>query len=94
MFVNKAVGISFIHFNKNVTIGANGSVVLHSGYNLNAVETQYCPATGTYCPTSRNNVFIHVSYVGEIRVYNRSSSALSNSNVQGMMTWRAKGYPK
>lgn len=94
MYVNKAVGISYIHFNKNVTISANNSVVIHSEYNQNAVEVQYCPATATYCPTSRNNVFLSVSYVGEIKAYNRSSSAINNVNVQGMMTWRAKGYPK
>lgn len=94
MSVNKAIGISYLQFNKNLTISANGDTVIHSAFSTSAVEVQYCPFTANYCPTSRNNVFLYVTYLGEIRVQNRSSSAINNANVQGFMTWRAKGYPK
>lgn len=89
---NKAIGVSYLHFNKNVTVSANGTTTIHSQFN-SADEVKCCPSTSTYCPTSRKDIYILVDYVGGITVYNRSSSAITNSNVQAMMTWRAKGYP-
>lgn len=90
---NKAIGISYLHFNKNVTVSANGSTTIHSQFNSSADEVKCCPPTATYCPTSRKDIYILVDYVGSIIVYNRSSSAITNVNVQAMMVWRAKGYP-
>ena len=77
-----------------MSVSANSSTTIHSAYSSTATEVDYCPSTATYCPTSQANVFLYVSYLGEIRVYNRSSSAVSNQNVQGMMMWKAKNYPK
>ena len=94
MLVNKAIGIAYLQFNKTVSVSANNSTVVHSAYASNAAEVQYCPPTATYAPTGTKDVFLYVSYLGEIRVYNRSSSAISNTNVQGMVMWRAKGYPE
>ena len=91
---NKAIGVSYLLFNKNVTVSANGSTTIHSQFNSSADEIKCCPLTSTYCPTSRKDIYITVDYVGGITVYNRSSSAINNSNVQGMVTWRAKGYPE
>lgn len=93
MYVNKATGMSYLEFNKNLTVDANNNTVIHAGYAFDAVEVQYCPSTSVYCPTSRNDIFLHVSYVGDIKVYNRGSSALKNGNVQAMVTWKAKGHP-
>ena len=91
---NKAIGVSYLLFNKNVTVSANGSTTIHSQFNSSADEIKCCPLTSTYCPTSRKDIYITVDYLGGITVYNRSSSAINNSNVQGMVTWRAKGYPE
>jgi hypothetical protein len=94
MFVNKAIGIGYLHFNKNMTIGANSSTIIHPVFDSTDERIQYCPNVGTYLPTSVKDVFILVNYQGRITVFNRSSSAISNANVQGLMMWRAKGYPK
>lgn len=91
---NKAIGVSYLHFNKNVTVSANNSTTIHSQFNSSADEVKCCPPTSTYCPTSRKDIYLTVDYLGGITVYNRSSSALNNGNVQGMVTWRAKGYPE
>ena len=93
MYVNKATGMSYLQFNKNVTVGANKDTVIHADYASNAVEVQYCPITPVYCPTSRKDIILNVSYMGGIKVYNRGSSALNNTNVQAMVTWKAKGHP-
>ena len=93
MYCNKAIGISYLRFNKNITISANGSTTIHSAFNSSAEEVKCCPLTATYCPTSRKDIYILVDYVGSIIVYNRSSSAINNINVQGTVPWRAKGYP-
>ena len=90
---NKAIGISYLHCNKNVTVSANDSIKIHSPFNSSADEVKCCPSTATFCPTSRKNVYIQVDYLGGITIFNRGSSAMTNSNVQGMMVWRAKGYP-
>lgn len=90
---NKAIGVSTLFCNKNVTVNANGSTTIHSQFNSNANEVKCCPATSTYCPTSRKDIYILVDYLGGITVYNRSSSAFTNTNVQAMVTWKAKGYP-
>ena len=90
---NKAIGISYLHFNKNITVDANNKLTVHSQFNSNADEVKCCPPATTYCPTSLKNIYILVDYVGSIIVYNRSSSAITNANVQAMMVWRAKGYP-
>ena len=93
MYVNKAIGVGYLHFNKNMTIGANNSIIVHSEFNSTDEKIQYCPNVGTYFSTSIGNVFILVNYQGRITVFNRSSSAISNANVQGLVMWRAKGYP-
>ena len=82
-----------MHFNKNVTVSANGSTTIHSQFNSSADEIKCCPVTSVYCPTSRKDIYLTVDYLGSIIVYNRSSSAFTNTNVQGIVTWRAKGYP-
>ena len=90
---NKAIGISYLHFNKNVTVGANSKITVHSQFNSNTDEVKCCPLTATYCLTSQKDIYILVDYLGSITVYNRSSSAVTNTNIQAMMVWRAKGYP-
>lgn len=90
---NKAIGISYLNFNKNVTVGANDSTTIHSAFNSSADEVKCCPLTSAFCPTSRKDIYILVNYLGAIIVYNRSSSKVTNLNVQAMMVWRAKGYP-
>ena len=93
MYCNKAIGLSYLHFNKNITVSANNSTTIHSQFNSSADEVKCCPPTAAYCPTSRKDIYIIVDYLGAISVYNRSSSAITNINVQGMMSWKAKGYP-
>ena len=93
MYCNKAIGLSYLHFNKNITVSANNSTTIHSQFNSSADEVKCCPPTAAYCPTSRKDIYILVDYLGAISVYNRSSSAITNINVQGMMSWKAKGYP-
>ena len=90
---NKAIGISYLSFNKNVTVGANDSTTIHSAFNSSADEVKCCPSTSAFCPTSRKDIYILVNYLGAIIVYNRSSSKVTNLNVQAMMVWKAKGYP-
>ena len=58
MHCNKAIGISCLHFNKNVTIGANNSITVHSQFNSNTDEVKCCPSTSTFCPTSRKDIYI------------------------------------
>ena len=89
---NKAIGVSYLHFNKNVTVSANNSTTIHSQFNSSAEEVKCCPPTATYCPTSRKDIYIMVDFLGGIIVYNRSGSAINNTNVQGMMVFKAKGF--
>ena len=93
MYVNKAIGIGFLHFNKNVTVNANANLTIKDVYSTSATEFGYCPNVAVFSPTSIKDVFILVNYAGRIQVQNRSSSNLSNANVQGMVMWRAKHYP-
>ena len=93
IYCNKAIGISYLHFNKDITVDANKDITVHSQFNSNADEIKCCPSTATYCPTSRKNIFILVTHLGDIIVSNRGSSKITNTNVQAMVVWKAKGYP-
>ena len=93
MYVNKAIGIGFLHFNKNVTVNANSQLIIKNAYNANSTESGYCPNVSIYAPTSRTDILLNISHLGQIQVQNRSNSNLTNANVQGMLIWRAKGYP-
>ena len=94
MYVNKAIGIGFLHFNKNVTVNANSQVTIKNAYDASSTESGYCPNVAIYAPTSRTDIILIMNYLGQIQVQNRSSSNLTNGNVQGMLIWRAKGYPE
>lgn len=93
MYVNKAIGIGFLHFNKNVTVNANSQLTIKNAYDANSTEIGYCPNVAIYAPTSRTDILLNINYLGQIQVQNRSNSNLTNANVQGMVIWRAKGYP-
>lgn len=90
MWTNKALKLSYLLFNKNVSIGASSTTTMKSDYSSSDERIPYCPPTSTYCPTSRKDVYLSVSYIGGIKLLNYGS-ALSNQNIQGLIVFKAKG---
>lgn len=90
LWSNKALKLSYLHFNRNVSIGATSTTTMKADYSSTDERIPYCPPTSTYCPTSILDVYLNVTYLGGIRIIN-NGSALSNQNLQGMMVFKAKG---
>ena len=90
LWTNKALKLSYLSFNKNVSIGATSTTTMKADYNSSDEKIPYCPPTSTYCPTSRKDVYLTVNYLGGIKIVN-NGSALSNQSLQGMMVFKAKG---
>lgn len=91
-YANDENGINSITYNNNVTVNANSYQIVKNAYSSGDEKIKYCPSTSVYAPTSIKDVFLFVSYLGEMRVINRSSSNLSSQNVQGTLTFIGKGY--
>ena len=89
LWTNKALKLSYLVFNKNVSVGASSTTTMKSDYNSTDEEIPYCPPTSTYCPTSRKDVYLTVTYLGGIKIINKGSAF--NGNLQGMMVFKAKG---
>lgn len=90
LWTNKALKLSYLQFNKTVSIGASSTTTMKSDYSSTDEKIPYCPPTSTYCPTNRNDVYLTVNYLGGIKIIN-NGSALTNQNLQGMMVFKAKG---
>lgn len=90
LWTNKALKLSYLSFNKNVSIGATSTTTMKADYNSSDEKIPYCPPTSTYCPTSKKDVYLTVNYLGGIKIVN-NGSALSNQSLQGMMVFKAKG---
>ena len=90
LWTNKALKLSYLQFSRNVSVGASSTTTMKSEYSSTDEKIPYCPPTSTYCPTSRKDVYLNVTYLGGIKIVN-NGSALSNQNIQGMMVFKAKG---
>lgn len=90
MWTNKALKLSYLSFNRDVSIGATSTTTVKADYSTTDEKIPYCPPTSTYCPTSRKDVYLTVNYLGGIKIIN-NGSALSNQSLQGMMVFKAKG---
>ena len=90
LWTNKALKLSYLLVNKNVSAGASSTITLKADYSTTDEHIPYCPPTNTYCPTGKKDVYLLVNYIGGIKLLNYGS-ALSNQNIQGMMVFKAKG---
>lgn len=88
--VNTATGVSMITINGTYTINANGYTTINSAYSSTDTNVKYCPTTSVLAPTNNKNVYLLVTYLGEIRLENRSSSALSSVAIQGGISFVGK----
>lgn len=90
--VNTETGVSMITYNNTQTINANSYNTVKNPYTTGDTKINYCPNTSIYTPTSIQNVYIAITYMGEIRIYNRSSTKQSSVNVQGGISFVGKEY--
>lgn len=92
-YVNTSTGISHITLNRSgISISANGHTVLKSAYAMTDSKVDYCPFTTHMIPTQQYDVFLMVTYLGEIRLYNYRSTSISNVSVQANTTLLGKAY--
>ena len=92
-YVNTSTGISHITLNRSgISISANGYTVLKSAYAMTDSKVDYCPLTTHMIPTQQYDVFLMVTYLGEIRLYNYRSTSISNVSVQANTTLLGKAY--
>ena len=91
-YVNTSTGISHITLNRSVSISANSHTVLKSAYSSTDSRVNYCPLTTHMIPVNTYDVFLMVSYLGEIRVYNYRSTSINNGSVQANTTFLGKSY--
>lgn len=90
--VNTETGVSMIIYNNTQTINANSYNTVKNPYSSTDTKVNYCPSTSIFAPTSVQNVYIMVTYLGEIRLYNRSSTKQSSVSVQGGISFVGKEY--
>ena len=88
--VNTATGVSMITINGTYTINANAYTTINNAYSSTDTNVRYCPTTSVLAPTNNKNVYLLVTYLGEIRLENRSSSALSSVAIQGGISFVGK----
>ena len=90
LWTNKALKLSYLHFYRNISAGANATLTIKEAYSPTDEKIPYCPPTNSYCPTIRKDVYLNVNYLGKITLLNYGS-AFTNQNIQGMMVFKAKG---
>lgn len=90
--VDTETGVSMITYNNTQTINANSYNTVKNPYTTGDTRIKYCPHTSIYAPTSIQNVYITVTYMGEMRLYNRSSTKQSSVSVQGGISFVGKEY--
>ena len=92
-YVNTSTGISHISLNRSgINISANGYTTLKSAYSSTDSQVNYCPLTTHIIPTTTYDIFLMVTYNGEIRLYNYRSTSISNTSVQANTTFLGKSY--
>ena len=91
-YVNTSTGISHITLNRSVSINANSNTVLKSAYSTTDSKVDYCPLTTHMIPVNTYDVFLMVTYLGEIRLYNYRSTNISNTTFQANTTLLGKAY--
>ena len=92
-FVNTSTGISHISLNRSgINISANGFIILKSAYSSTDSKVNYCPANSNMISTNNHDIFLMVTYRGEIRLYNYRSTSMSNISVQANTTFLGKSY--
>ena len=92
-YVNTSTGISHISLNRSgVSISANSQTVLKSAYSSTDSKVNYCPFTTHMIPTQQYDVFLMVTYLGEIRLYNYRSTNISSVSFQANTTFLGKAY--
>lgn len=91
-YANDEIGINAIVYNNDVTVNANSYLIVKNAYSSDNEKIKYCPSTSVYAPTNVKDVFLFVSYLGEMRVINRTSSKITSTNVQGTLTFMGKAY--
>ena len=90
--VNDETGVSMVSYNNTISINANSYTTVKNAYESTDERVKYCPTSSCVAPTNNNSVVIMVTYLGEMRMYNRGSSNISNANVQGGICFVGKGY--
>ena len=90
LWSNKALKLSYLTFNRNISAGASSTITIKNDYSTTDEKILYCPPTCTFCPTTKKDVYLSVNYIGGIKLLNYGSS-FTNQNIQGMMVFKAKG---
>ena len=93
-YVNTSTGISHIFLTRSgISISANGGfTTLKPAYSSTDSKVNYCPANSNMISTTAHDIFLMVTYLGEIRLYNYRSTSISNISVQANTTFLGKSY--
>lgn len=92
-YINTFTGISHISLNRSgINISANNYTVLKSAYSSTDSNVNYCPLTTHMITSNAYDVKFWVSYLGEIRLYNYRSTAISNGQIQANTVFLGKYY--
>ena len=87
---NKLTGMSKLSLTRNLTINANSKITLKDAYTQGSDNEVICPYTTLKVPTSRDNIWIEIDYLGKVVAINTSNSNISNLNVQCNTSWSFK----
>lgn len=90
--VNDETGVNMISYNNTFSINANSYTTVKNAYGSTDEKIKYCPTSTYVAPTNNKGVEIMVTYLGEIRIYNRNSSNISNVSLQAGMCFVGKEY--
>lgn len=94
--INQATGLSNVSYynsSTNITINSNSFITLKDAYARDSTNVKYCPATTHIAPTNITGLELHITYLGEIRIYNRTSSNYTGKP-QMNTVFVGKGYIK
>ena len=88
--VNKLTGMSKLSLNRQVTINANSRITLKEAYTQGSDNEVICPNTTLKVPTTQDNIWIQIDYLGKIVAINTSNSNVSNISTQCYTSWSFK----
>lgn len=94
--INQATGLSNVTYynsSTNLTINADSFITLKDAYASDSTNVKYCPHGHHVALTNKNGLELHITYLGEIRIYNRTSSNYTGKP-QGVTVFVGKGYIK
>ena len=94
--INQASGLSNVRYYRagtSVNVNANSFITLKDAYASDSTNVKYCPAITHVALTNVNGLELHITHLGEIKMYNRTSSNYTGKPA-GVTVFVGKGYIK